>query len=301
MADLGLLVDSIGMSQTQVIPKYDRERAILWYFMNPHPRPCISQGVIEGLGVCRRLIENWNGRHRGPAKDVPIRYGVLASAIPGTFSFGGDLELFSRCIKEGDRDRLRAYALQCVDLVSGNWNSFGVPMTTYSLVQGEALGGGFEAAMSSHVLVAEKGSQFGFPEVLFNLFPGMGAYSLLARRLDARRAEEIIWSGKIYTAEEMHGMGVVDILAEAGEGEAALRESIDRSSRKSNTHQALVRVRQSLRPLPLAELVEIAEIWVDAAFSLEPKDLRLMDRLRKAQERVPEGSRIFPEAHPLRA
>ena len=50
-------------------------------------------------------------------------------------------------------------------------------------MQGECLGGGFEAALSSDVIVAEKSARFGFPEILFNLFPGMGAYSFLERKI----------------------------------------------------------------------------------------------------------------------
>jgi DSF synthase len=44
-------------------------------------------------------------------------------------------------------------------------------MTTISLVQGDALGGGFEAALTSDVIIAEESAQMGLPEILFNLFP----------------------------------------------------------------------------------------------------------------------------------
>ena len=59
----------------------------------------------------------------------------------------------------------------------------------------------------------------GLPEILFNLFPGMGAYSLLARRLGMKKAEEMILSGKIFEARELHEMGVVDMIVPSGEGE----------------------------------------------------------------------------------
>src|SRR3972149_4441233 len=63
-------------------------------------------------------------------------------------------------------------------------STFACPtLTTISLVQGDALGGGFETALSSDVIIAEQSAAMGLPEVLFNLFPGMGAYSLLTRRI----------------------------------------------------------------------------------------------------------------------
>ena len=58
------------------------------------------------------------------------------------------------------------------------------------------MGGGFEAALAGNVLVAERGTRLGFPEVLFGLFPGMGAYTLLRRRVDAVTAEKIILNAK---------------------------------------------------------------------------------------------------------
>lgn len=51
------------------------------------------------------------------------------------------------------------------------------------MVQGDAFGGGLEFALSSNILVAEQGTRLGFPEILFNLFPGMGAYTFLYRKV----------------------------------------------------------------------------------------------------------------------
>ncbi len=50
----------------------------------------------------------------------------------------------------------------------------GLPFVTVALVEGDALGGGFEAALSCDVIVATPQAKFGFPEVLFHLFPAWG-------------------------------------------------------------------------------------------------------------------------------
>ena len=88
------------------------------------------------------------------------------------------------------------------------------------------MGGGFETALSSDVVIAEKSARLGFPEILFNLFPGMGAYSLLERRVGMRVAEELILSGKMMPAYKLHEMGVVDVLAPNGQGESTVRKWI---------------------------------------------------------------------------
>jgi len=153
------------------------------------------------------------------------------------------------------------------------------------------LGLGIEAALSSAVLIAGKGSELGLPEILFNLFPGMGAYSLLSRKLDARRTEKLITAGRLYSAEALFEMGVVDVLAEPGEGEAAVVEYIRLHRRAANGRRAITRVREYLNSLTDEELIDIAEIRVDASLSLTDRDLRLMSRLVGARNRLKVSSR----------
>ncbi|GAB1232828.1 hypothetical protein UT4_12940 [Ferrigenium sp. UT4] len=178
-----------------------------------------------------------------------------------------------------------SYATQCVDALILRIHHFDLPLTTISLVQGDALGGGFEAALTSDVIIAEKGSIMGFPEVLFNLFPGMGAYSLLGRKVGSQNAEKIILSGKMFTAEELLGMGVVDVIAENGEGEKALFDYVKKQERRSNAYQAVQRAKHRFNPVTHQELLDITTIWVDAALKLTEKDLKVMDRLVRSQER----------------
>src|SRR2546421_680003 len=81
------------------------------------------------------------------------------------------------------------------------------------------------------VIVAEESAQLGFPEILFNLFPGMGAYSFLSRRIGMRAAEELILSGRILPAAKLREMGVVDVVCKDGEGQTAVREWIAHNSK----------------------------------------------------------------------
>src|SRR5260221_14556362 len=123
-------------------------------------------------------------------------------------------------IKARDRDALAHYAAMCLDNLYPRIHNYSCPtLTTISLVQGDALGGGFECALTSDVIIAEESAHMGLPEMLFNLFPGMGAYSLLSRRVGTREAERMIQSGRVMTARKLHEIGIVDVLAKDGEGE----------------------------------------------------------------------------------
>ena len=160
---------------------------------------------------------------------------------------------------------------------------YNLDLTTISLIQGDALGGGFEAALSSNVIIAERGVKMGLPEVLFNLFPGMGAYSLLSRKIGYAAAEEMILSGRLYSAEQLHEMGVVDILAEKGEGEVAVYRYIKNASRASNTFKSMQKLKDICNQVSYEELMNIAKVWTDAALKLTSRDLRMMERLVKRQ------------------
>jgi len=289
-------------SYRQLAPRFDHELGVLWFCMRPTTRPCFTP---ELLGEMRRLqcvFEQHARRDHLAGNSSGLRYLILTSQVPGIFNLGGDLVLFQEFIRNRDRDGLFQYAKSCVDLIHSNAVSYNLPVTTISLVQGEALGGGFEAALSGNVLIAERGAQMGLPEILFNLFPGMGAYSLLARRLDPARAEKIILSGKIYSAEELYEMGVVDVLANNGEGEQAVYTYIKKQNRASHSYQAMRRIRQRYQPIDYQELLDITSQWVDTALLLSEKDLRTMERLARSQGRLmqqPVVERRAPDS-PLR-
>lgn len=267
----------------QIETRFDPEHAVAWTYMKPSGAPCFSFGMLEELRAHESTIEANGGRllHDGALRQ--INYIVIASRIESIFSLGGNLAWFVPLIKSGDRDTLMRYAKLCVDNIHARICNYNSPMVTVSLVQGEALGGGFETALASNVIIAERRSRMGLPEILFNLFPGMGAYSLLGRRVGTKQAEEMIFSGRIYTAAELHEMGVVDVLVEDGTGEAGVHDYISRNERRRNGMQAMFNCRRHLNPISYDELLNITNIWVDAALRLEEKDLKLMSRLGRSQ------------------
>jgi DSF synthase len=202
------------------------------------------------------------------------------------FCFGGDLELFASLIRECNRDALAGYGYRCVEILYRNMQALDLPILTIGLVQGQALGGGFEALLSFDHIIAERGSTFGLPEVMFGLFPGMGAHAILSRRLGQAMADRIIMGNEVYSAEAMYELGIVQQLAEPGEGELAVRDFMAKSSRR---HAGLVGARRASRrtnALPLAELRDIVDHWADAALQLREQDLKLMQRLAGAQTRL---------------
>jgi DSF synthase len=270
-----------GHKETSV--RYSLEQEAIWCYLKPSSRPCFSPALLqESITIQKSIINHLKTDEK---KKYPIRYIILASQTPGVFNLGGDLDLFVKLITEQRRDQLLAYAKSCIDVCYLNAVSLDLPLTTISLVQGTALGGGFESAMSSNVMIAEEQAKMGVPEIRFNLFPGMGAYSFLARKAGMHTAEEVLRSGNIYSAREMHDLGVVNILAENGQGQEAVDLFIKQHKRAANGLRAIQQVKQFYNPITHEELMGITKIWVDAALRLSDKDLRVMQRLVMAQNR----------------
>jgi DSF synthase len=163
---------------------------------------------------------------------------------------------------------------------------FGSEIATYSLVQGKAFGGGFECALASEFIIAEKSATMSFPEVLFNMFPGMGALSLLGRRIGLRKAEDIIMSGEVFSAKQMYDAGVVDELVEDGTGLEVTRAILKLRQRRRNSYRAMSMAKREYLPVSLAEMQAIVDVWVDAAMKLETRDMRMMARLVRAQDKL---------------
>jgi len=262
--------------------RYDPEQQALWCYLLPTSRPCCTPELLAEVQHLLQSIEQ-RARHEteNNKPDIP-RYLIIASRVPGVFNLGGDLTLFLKLIRSGNREGLYDYAKSSIDIA---YTSYNLPITSIALVQGDAFGGGFEGALVNRVLIAERQTRMGLPDVLFNLFP-ICAYSLLARRLEPARAERLILSGRTCTAEELYEMGVVDVLAENGEGEEAVNTYIKKQNRANNTYQAIHKVRDIYQPLNYDELMQIAKVWLDAAMRLSERDLRVMERIAQSQEKL---------------
>lgn len=261
---------------TQLSGYYEAERRTVWMMLRAQPRPCFNHALIEEI-----MNLSWLVRQSGFAVD----FWVTGSLVPEMYNVGGDLQFFVECIQNGRREALRAYARACVDCVHAASRGFDTGAITLAMVEGSALGGGFEAALAHHFVLAQRDARLGFPEIAFNLFPGMGGYSLVARRSGMKLAEELIYKGESHTAEWYEQHGLLDVLYEPGQSYVSVRTFIDTLRPKLNGVRAMLRARTRVLQLPRSELMDITEDWVDAAFCLEPKDIAYMERLVMLQNR----------------
>lgn len=284
LQERALGVPLTGRNFREIIVRHDQQDKIFWCFMNQSGRPSYTYS----LGAEIQQVQDWIGNNYAmPANGGPddLRYFVCGSKTPGIYNLGGDLRHFAECIRSRDLAAMRTYAETCVRMQHANSHGFGAPIITMALVQGDALGGGFEHALAFDILVAERSARLGLPEIIFNLFPGMGAYSFLVRRVGRKMAENFILEGKIHSAEELYDLGIVDLLVDDGQGEAAIVEYCQRNQQRFAAERAVYLARRVSMPVELEELLRITNIWAETAMSLTDADVRKMERLADAQER----------------
>lgn len=261
---------------------YDPQLKTVWTRMAFPSRPSFNW---EFMREAQRIQDELEANAKDPAGE-PVRFHVLASAVPNTYCLGGDIETFARLIREADQQGMIAYAQQAIDLMHGNVayrERCGA--ISISLVEGDALGGGFEAALSCDVFIAERGTKLGLPETIFNLFPGMGAYSFLSRRIGSIGAERMMLNGQTYSAEDLFEQGVIDILADPGAGRQAVEDYTATLLAEGQEGWDAALAYLAERTVPYDELRDVVMIWAETALKLRPEDVRKMERLVAAQYR----------------
>ena len=263
--------------------RLEAESGILWATMQHQERACYTPDLVQDSRDYQLFLkEQLDGLDR---LDMPFRYLVWRSSSKGAFSLGGDLAFFTRCVRTQDEAALRAYAYRCIEVLYDNWNALDLPILTVALVSGDAIGGGMESMLTNDLVIAERGAKFGLPEILFNLFPGMGGYSFLMRKCGEKTARALIEDGRSRSAEEMKELGLVDIVCEPGQAEAALRTWHAENDGRFNTVRTLRRAAKRVQPLDRTELLEIVDMWIELAMGLADNDLKRMDCLARVQEK----------------
>lgn len=261
--------------------RYEPLEATLWTRSAPRGLPCFS---LELLGAMERASLIVEGYFSHEVSRQPLAYVALRSGIQGAFNIGGDLGYFIRLIAAQDRARLTEYARIAVNVAYRNHTAHGLRgVTTVALLEGDALGGGFESALSCDVVIAEEHVKAGFPEVLFNMFPGMGGLSFLSRRVTRRVADELTRSGRLFAARELLEMGVIDEVVPTGAAVGALKRMIRVREHQRQSHAVMNAVDRLLRPVSLSELTEVVRMWVDCALTLDARSVEWMRRLLRQQ------------------
>jgi len=140
-------------------------------------------------------------------KDDTVKVIILTGEGDKAFSAGADIEYMSKI----SPDESEEYA-KLGQLVTATVEN--VKQPTIAAVNGFALGGGCELAMSCDIRIAANTAKMGQPEVTIGIPPGWGGTQRLMRIVGIAKAKEMVYTGKMIKAEEAKEIGLVNQVVE---------------------------------------------------------------------------------------
>lgn len=275
------LVKNLSLVELRV--ELDPGLAAVWCFQQHRKRPNFTLSLLKDIRAVQRLITDFHRDHPQEARRL-AKFLIWGSDLPGIFNLGGDLSYFVYLVERSDAPRLRAYAMSCIDVCFANYSGLHADVIVGALVAGDALGGGFESALSCDFIIAESTARFGLPEILYGLFPGMGSYSFLSRRLGQAKAEIVILDGRLHEASEVNQLGLVEQVSAASTGRTEMHRHLSKLLKRFDAVLSIYKAKRRTSPISYQEMTDIVEDWVATAMSLSAMDLRKMKKLAIAQD-----------------
>jgi len=175
----------------------DLQGVSLFEINNPATKNAISKGLIDDL---RDAV-------RETREDENVRAVILRSKIPGLFCAGADLKA-RLTMSKWDTERFVCTLRDTFDEL------YQLPVPVIACIDGPALGGGLELALSCDIRVATKKSLLGLPETALAIIPGAGGTQKLARIVGVARAKELIFTGKRMDAQEAFAYNLLNYVEE---------------------------------------------------------------------------------------
>ncbi|CAL9161661.1 unnamed protein product [Musa hybrid cultivar] len=166
----------------------------------PEAKNAIGKEMLRGLQNAIETIGN----------DSSANVVVVSSSVPKVFCAGADLK---------ERKLMSASEVQqFVNSLRSTFSSLeALSVPTVAVIEGAALGGGLEMALSCDIRVCGEESAFSLPETGLAIIPGAGGTQRLPRIVGRSAAKELIFTGRRISGKEAVSMGLVNYCVPAGE------------------------------------------------------------------------------------
>lgn len=196
---------------------------------NP-PMNVLSRQVTKELGEVFTAI----------AKDDEVIVAILTGAGNRAFMAGADIKEFPQSLGM-EKDKLKKNNLKTHEVLNFIAD---IPKPTIAVLNGLALGGGCELALTCDIRIAEVNVKIGLPEIKLGLFPGGGGTQLLPRLIGAPKAKELMFFGEPLSAEDALKIGLVNQVVESGKG---MDNALSMAKRMAGySLQALSRIKEAV-------------------------------------------------------
>jgi enoyl-CoA hydratase/carnithine racemase len=187
---------------------------------------------------------------------------ILHSTVKSGFSAGADLRDLYRGAKEIGFDKAAPLVRDFLNRIHRVMNAIDAsPLVTIAAVHGVCFGGGFELALVSDLIVADKMARFCFPELRLGLIPGFGGIPRLRRDLGNAVVRDLLLTGRSINATKAQAVGLISQLV--AEGDALKVARFTAAQVRKFDRATSVRAKEFLKPIPYTELRQEIEIFCD--------------------------------------
>ena len=228
---------------TDILRLEKRERVGLLTINRPSNLNALNREVITALSNVLTALEN----------DVNIRVIILTGSGSKSFVAGADIKEFVNFNAEQGAELSKTGQ----EILFNKINNLSKPVI--AAVNGYALGGGLELALSCHIRYASTNALLGLPELGLGLIPGYGGTQRLVQMVGKGKALEMMLSSSNVTAEEGKQLGLLNKVVEPGELLAACLAIANKIARNS--------------PLAVKKLLEAVRTGTDQSTGLEKEIL----------------------------
>ncbi|KAI0030529.1 enoyl-CoA hydratase/isomerase [Vararia minispora EC-137] len=175
----------------------------------PQAKNAISMKLLDQLADCLEVA----------SFDKNLRAVILSSSTAGAFCAGADL-IERRSMTETQVNKFLA------DLRAALHKLENLPVPTIAAIDGPALGGGLELCLACDLRIAGHGvTKIGLPEVKLGIIPGAGGTQRATRLIGLSRAKDLIFTGRMLTAQQALEWGLVDYVSE--EDQSAVERALE--------------------------------------------------------------------------
>jgi len=221
--------------------KVDIQDQIVEITIDRPPANAINPGVSRAIYEALSRLQN----------EDDLQVGIITGAGERIFSAGWDLKEIAAF--DNNEDALSS-AIDCPGGFAGITEFWGLKKPVISAINGMAVGGGFEIALSTDLVIAADHAEFFLPEMQRGFLPDVGAIQILPRKLPYNVAMELLYTGRRMSAQEAAHWGLVCRVCPPGELMSQARAMASEIAKGAPLAlQALKEVVPAIHNLPLAQ------------------------------------------------
>jgi len=197
------------------------------------------------------------------AEADPDTKAIILDAAGKAFVAGADIGFFIQCIKSDrldDNVAFTSYGQQVLQKIDDS------EKLVVAKMEGMALGGGLEYALSADVIVATPKVIMGFPETGIGIYPGLGGTQRPSRYVGKELAKYFVFSGRIISGQEAHAIGIVDYFFTPEEIEEKIRAMIAEGSLVPNKGRKTEELPEDWQKIKTLFADENIPNWLDGKY-----------------------------------